>query len=415
MSLSCFQPSCNLLASCFAIFFLVLLQTKIATSALIMSMRNHHKNYHHSRPMLPSNQSTCALFVGAWVRDESYPLYDSSNCPTIIDAEFNCQMYGRPDSEYLKYRWQPLNCELPRFNGLEFLLKMRGKSIMFVGDSLGRNQWESLICMISSSVPRTSTQMSRGDPFSIFKFVDYDATISFYKAPYLVDIDLVQGKRVLRLEEISGNANAWRNADVLMFNTGHWWNHKGSLQGWDYMESGGTYYQDMDRLVALERGLGTWAKWVDANIDATRTRNEHRSFVGGKKFHLFLVLSSGIRIAPCSTGSCIPSEWSAGTTTATTKNCYGETTPVSGSTYPGEYPDQMRVVDTVIRGMQNPAYLLDITTLSELRKDGHPSIYSGDLSPQQRANPDRSADCSHWCLPGLPDTWNQLLYTALLF
>ncbi|KAJ6315353.1 hypothetical protein OIU78_018775 [Salix suchowensis] len=75
----------------------------------------------------------------------------------------------------------------------------------------------------------------------------------------------------------------------------------------------------------------------------------------------------------------------------------------------------MRVVDTVIRGMQNPAYLLDITTLSELRKDGHPSIYSGDLSPRQRANPGRSADCSHWCLPGLPDTWNQLLYTALLF
>jgi hypothetical protein len=110
-----------------------------------------------------------------------------------------------------------------------------------------------------------------------------------------------------------------------------------------------------------------------------------------------------------------PSEWSAGTTTATTKNCYGETAPVSGSTYPGEYPDQMRVVDTVIRGMQNPAYLLDITMLSELRKDGHPSIYSGNLSPQQRANPDRSADCSHWCLPGLPDTWNQLLYTALFF
>ncbi|XP_061962980.1 protein PMR5-like [Populus nigra] len=394
MSLACFQSSCNLLASCFAVFFLVLLQTKIATSALIMSMRNHHNNYHHRRPMLHTNQSTCALFVGSWVRDESYPLYQSSNCPTIIDAEFNCQMYGRPDSEYLKYRWQPLNCELPRFNGLEFLLKMRGKSIMFVGDSLGRNQWESLICMVSSSVPRTSTQMSRGDPFSIFKFSEYDVTISFYKAPYLVDIDVVQGKRVLRLEEISGNANAWRNADVLMFNTGHWWSHKGSLQGWDYMESGGTYYKDMDRLVALERGLGTWAKWVDANIDTTRTRVFFQS------------------ISPTHYN---PSEWSAGTTTATTKNCYGETAPVSGSTYPGEYPDQMRVVDTVIRGMQNPAYLLDITMLSELRKDGHPSIYSGDLSPQQRANPDRSADCSHWCLPGLPDTWNQLLYTALFF
>ncbi|KAJ6692226.1 PROTEIN TRICHOME BIREFRINGENCE-LIKE 9-RELATED [Salix purpurea] len=272
MSPACIQSSCNLLASCFVVLFLVLLQAKIATSALIMSMRNHHNHHQHRMPMLQANQSSCAMSVGTWVRDESYPLYQSSNCPTIIDAQFNCQMYGRPDSDYLKYRWQPLNCELPRFNGLEFLRNMKGKSMMFVGDSLGRNQWESLVCLISSSVPQSSTKMSRGLPFSIFKFLDYDVSISYYKAPYLVDIDLVQGKRVLKLEEISGNANAWRNADVLVFDTGHWWNHQGSLQGWDYMESGGTYYQDMDRMVALETGLRTWANWVDSNIDTARTR-----------------------------------------------------------------------------------------------------------------------------------------------
>jgi len=73
----------------------------------------------------------------------------------------------------------------------------------------------------------------------------------------------------------------------------------------------------------------------------------------------------------------------------------------------------MRVVNMVIREMRDPAYLLDITMLSEMRKDGHPSIYSGELSSQQKADPDHSADCSHWCLPGLPDTWNQLLYVAL--
>lgn len=109
-----------------------------------------------------------------------------------------------------------------------------------------------------------------------------------------------------------------------------------------------------------------------------------------------------------------PSEWSAGAVT-TTKNCYGETAPMSGMTYPGAYPDQMRVVEEVMSEMTSPVYLLDITLLSEMRKDGHPSIYSGDLSPAQRANPDRSSDCSHWCLPGLPDTWNQLFYTALFF
>lgn len=61
---------------------------------------------------------------------------------------------------------------------------------------------------------------------------DYGVSISFYRAPYLVDIDVMQGKRILRLDYISGNGNAWLNADVISFNTGHWWTHTGSLQGY---------------------------------------------------------------------------------------------------------------------------------------------------------------------------------------
>lgn len=354
--------------------------------------------HQHQMPIVRANWTNCNLFEGSWVPDKTYPVYKSSHCP-IIDPEFNCQMYGRPDSGYQRYRWRPLNCELPRFNGLQFLQRMRGKTVMFVGDSLGRNQWQSLICMISAAVPQTETQTVARDPLSTFKFLKYGVSISFYRAPYLVDIDNVQGKRILRLDDISKNAGSWRNADILSFNSGHWWIHKGGLQGWDYMEVGGTYHRDMDRLAAFERGMSTWARWVDSKIDIRKTR-------------VFFQSTSPTHYNP--------TEWNGAPATSKNgvqmqKNCYGETSPLNGELYPGAYPDQMKVIQSVIGRMNNPTYLLNITVLSELRKDGHPSIYNGDLSPRQKADPGRAADCSHWCLPGLPDTWNQLFYTAMFY
>lgn len=179
---------------------LLLLQFYVALSVILL--RNHHNNNNnynnpnHRNPILQGNQTSCSLFIGSWVYDETYPFYQSASCPAV-DPQFNCQLYGRPDTEYLKYRWKPANCELPRylkldftpssmefrfliifsffslnrFNGLEFLLKMKGKTVMFVGDSLGRDQWESLICMISADVPKAQTQMSRLYPISTFKFL----------------------------------------------------------------------------------------------------------------------------------------------------------------------------------------------------------------------------------------------------
>ncbi|KAI4383891.1 hypothetical protein MLD38_009681 [Melastoma candidum] len=97
-----------------AVGCIVLSEWRTSSSALILSLKKHHGSSSlDRRPPFRANHSGCSLFEGTWVRDDSYPLYQYSECP-FIDPEFNCQMYGRPDSGYQRYRWSPLNCNLPR-------------------------------------------------------------------------------------------------------------------------------------------------------------------------------------------------------------------------------------------------------------------------------------------------------------
>jgi hypothetical protein len=252
------------------VFLLLLHAFSLPASALSFGLARRHRK---------DAAVSCDVFSGSWVRDDGgggAAAYTGYNCP-VIDAEFNCQLYGRPDSDYLRYRWKPAGCELPRFDGADFLTRMKGKTVMFVGDSLGRNQWESLICLLHAAAPQSPAQLVSVDPLYTYKFLEYGLVVSFYRAPYLVDIGVAQGKKVLWLDDISGNGEAWRGADVLSFNSGHWWTHTGTLQGWDYMGADGRYYEDMDRMVAFQRGMATWANWVDANVDPAKTRVFYQS------------------------------------------------------------------------------------------------------------------------------------------
>lgn len=56
---------------------------------------------------------------------------------------------GRPDVGYLHWKWQPDQCDLPRIDAKSFLKAMRDRSMVFAGDSIARNQFQSLLCLLS--------------------------------------------------------------------------------------------------------------------------------------------------------------------------------------------------------------------------------------------------------------------------
>ncbi|KAG7590623.1 PC-Esterase [Arabidopsis suecica] len=324
------------------------------------------------------NTSKCNIYQGRWIYDNSSnPLYGTSTCPFI---GLDCQKFGRPDKNYLHYRWQPTGCDIPRFDGRDFLKRFKGKKILFVGDSLSNNMWVSLSCMLHAAVPNAKYTFQLNKRLSTFTIPEYGITVNYLKNGFLVDLvaDKTRGL-ILKLDSIS-SGNQWLGSDVAIFNTFHWWSHTGRAKTWDYFQTGDQIVKEMNRMEAFKIALTTWAKWIDHNIDPSKTRVFYQGvspvhFIGG--------------------------EWGK-----PGKTCLGETVPVEGPSYPGRPNEGEAIVRSVIGGMAKPVELLDVTDMTEMRKDGHPSIYTGGGN--------RLNDCSHWCLPGVPDAWNQLLYTALV-
>ena len=76
----------------------------------------------------------------------------------------------------------------------------------------------------------------------------------------------------------------------------------------------------------------------------------------------------------------------------------------------------MNVVNKVVKKMKVPVTFINITQISEYRIDAHASVYTETggkvFTKEEQSNP-QNADCIHWCLPGVPDTWNQILLALL--
>ncbi|KAL6534436.1 Protein trichome birefringence-like 35 [Orobanche hederae] len=344
-----------------------------------------------------SEVESCDLFSGKWVFDNvSYPLYNESDCPYMSD-QLACHKHGRPDLGYQFWRWQPHNCNLKRWNATEMWEKLRGKRLMFVGDSLNRGQWVSMMCLLRSAIPADKQSVTPNSGLTIFRAENYNATVEFLWAPLLVEsncddaVDHRLNQRIMRPDAIHRHSSQWEQADILVFNSYLWWRQGSVKLLWSNEEN--NVCEEISGLGGMELAMESWADWVANRVDPL------------KKKVFFVTMS------PTHFGK---DEWERGGK----GNCYDEKQPIHDMSYWGSGSDlpTMRMLEKILSRLGSKVSVVNITQLSEYRKDGHPTIYRKfweTLGPEKLADPSKYSDCIHWCLPGVPDTWNELLFQFL--
>ncbi|GJN00056.1 hypothetical protein PR202_ga17209 [Eleusine coracana subsp. coracana] len=351
---------------------------------------------------------------GEWVRDPSLrPYYTNSTCAFIEDYQ-NCMKHGRPSLEFLRWRWRPAHGDdLPRFDAARFLTLLRGKSVLFVGDSLASSHVRSLVCTLAQVAPAPARMESLLGGFQRWTFPAHDVSVSFFWTPFQVRWRLTRGPddavgpdrqgevfagpTDLHLDEADARwITAVPNHDVVVISASHWfarpavYYRAGRAVGCHQACDG-----DNNNLTAMK-------PW-QAQREAFRT--VLRTLAGTEGFKGAMILRT---VAPTHYEN---GGWFDG----------GECTATEPATDPDEDPVEMAEPEAEFYKAQVEEFraaeaesprrmrLMDVTGMMLRRPDGHPDRYGHGPGQHEGFN----IDCLHWCLPGPIDVWNELLMKIL--
>ncbi|XP_043706354.1 protein YLS7-like [Telopea speciosissima] len=345
---------------------------------------------------------TCDLYDGKWLYDSAGALYTNNTCRVLTQMQ-NCQGNGRPDKDYENWRWKPSQCDLPRFNATKFLELMRGKTLAFIGDSVTRNQMESMLCILwQVEVPknRGNKRMQRWYFRSTsVMIVRIWSSWLIHKTPEAFDF-APEGVVKLHLDKTDEDFMEYLPTfDVVVLSSGHWFAKQSVYIFNNEIVGGQLWWPDNSRPRKINN-VEAFGISVETILTAIVT---HPNYTG-----LTIVRSYS------------PDHYEGGAWN-TGGSCTGKVKPALDSELvPNGFTDAMHQkqemgFDHAIKKQANKSKLrlMDITKAFSYRHDGHPGPYrNSDPNKITKRGPNGQPppqDCLHWCMPGPVDTWNELV------
>ncbi|CAH9073944.1 unnamed protein product [Cuscuta epithymum] len=350
-------------------------------------------------------EHACDYTNGKWVYDNLGPLYNETSCGTMKEGR-NCLSHGRPDKQYLYWRWTPENCKLPRFDPKTFLETLRNKHLAFVGDSIARNQLESLLCMIATvSTPELVYSHGEDNKFRRWYIPTHNLNVSIYWSPFLVKGIEKNNEKNYNVHNLESVDERWASdigkIDILVLSVGQWFKLPAVF-----------YYNDQ----ALGCHICEGKNYTEIGFDgplrmayktAFKSILERKGPTGGS---INAILTT---FPPAH----FEGEWDKLGTCSKTLPYEPEEKVLQGMEEDMRKIgiDEVREAKQKAKEFGNRIKLeaLDITKLSLLRPDAHPGPYMLP-NPFENGVKDRLPnDCVHWCLPGAIDTWNEILLKVI--
>ncbi|XP_052198147.1 protein trichome birefringence-like 19 [Diospyros lotus] len=347
-----------------------------------------------------TEREKCDIFSGEWVPNPEGPYYTNLTCFNIQEHQ-NCMKFGRPDTQYLKWRWKPEGCELPIFDPFQFLELMRGKSLAFVGDSVARNHMQSLICLLSRvEEPEDVSEIPYISQFKRYEYRNHNFTIEMLWSPYLVrttqsDPNDTSRPFNLFLDEFDPKWTAKIEPfDYVIISAGHWFFRPTMF----FLEGrlAGCLYCSQSKVTHLS----SYFSYRRAFRTAFRAINSLENYKGVTFLRTF---------APSHFEN---GYWDKGGDCMRQRPFKRKEAKLEG--YNMEFYSiqlkELKIAERLGRRKGLRFRLFDVTQAMLLRPDGHPSKYGHRPETKvQLAN-----DCVHWCLPGPVDAWNDFLVELLM-